>query len=254
VKVSVITVCYNAAECIENAITSVLSQTYKNIEYIIVDGMSTDGTLDIINNYRDKISTFISEKDNGIYDAMNKGIGIAAGDVIYFLNSDDILFDEDVIRDVVSEFKKTKGLSLLYGNVIYEDKAKFSEVLRKFDKVNRKNLIHGNLCHQAIFAKRFLFDEIGKFDLKYKINADYDWLLKVFLSNKYVIAYFDRIIAKFNYGGYHVKNAQLANEERLYVKLKHYNKLDFYLRDFLFKAKRKLLKIYKIIYTHVKFS
>jgi len=90
--------------------------------------MSTDGTLDIINNYRDKISTFISEKDNGIYDAMNKGIGIAAGDVIYFLNSDDILFDEDVIRDVVSEFKKTKGLSLLYGNVIYEDKTKFSEV------------------------------------------------------------------------------------------------------------------------------
>jgi len=89
-KVSVITVCYNAVDCIENAIKSVLSQTYKNIEYIIIDGMSTDGTFDIINNYRDKISTFISEKDNGIYDAMNKGIGIAAGDVIYFLNSDDI--------------------------------------------------------------------------------------------------------------------------------------------------------------------
>ena len=114
-KVSVITVCYNTAECIENAITSVLSQTYKDIEYIIIDGRSTDGTLDIINNYRESISTLVSEKDNGIYDAMNKGIGIATGEVIYFLNSDDVLFDEDVIGDIVTEFKNRRSFSIIRG-------------------------------------------------------------------------------------------------------------------------------------------
>lgn len=244
-KVSVITVCYNAVDSIDNTIKSVLSQTYKNIEYIIIDGMSTDGTLDIINNYRDKISTFISEKDNGIYDAMNKGIGIATGDVVYFLNSDDVLFDENVIKDVVTEFEKVKDTSLLYGDIIFEDKINFSKELVKYDKINRKTLVHAALCHQAVFAKRLLFDGIGGFDLRYKINADYDWLLKVFLSNKYTVTYFDRIIAKFTQGGYHAINAHLHKHERLSVKLKYYNKLDFYLRSLIFKVKRRLFKIYK---------
>ena len=240
-KISIITVCYNAANCIEKAINSALLQTYNNIEYVIIDGKSTDGTLDIINNYREKISAFISEKDNGIYDAMNKGIQIATGDVIYFLNSDDTLYDECVIQDVVKEFERTKGLSLLYGNVIYEDKKDNRRETRNFGHITRSNIIHENLCHQAVFAKHALFKDIGGFDLKYKINADYDWLLKVFLSKKYSIKYFDSIVAIFNYGGEHVKNATITRKERFTVRAKYYGKLYYRISNFFYRAKRKML-------------
>lgn len=105
-KVSIITVCYNSEEYIEEAVKSVLFQTYQNIEYIIIDGKSTDGKLNIINKYKDRISKIMSEKDEGIYDAMNKGAQVATGDIIYFLNSDDRLIDKDVIMDAAKKFEE----------------------------------------------------------------------------------------------------------------------------------------------------
>ena len=244
-KVSIITVCYNAFDYIEKTIESILIQTYGNIEYLIIDGGSNDGTLDIILKYNNKISKIISEKDSGIYDAMNKGLELATGDVVYFLNADDVLYDKDVIKDVVQKFKQNPNLLLLYGNVGYLFEANSVKDLRKFNKISSKTILHENLCHQAVFAKRVLFDEIGMFDLQYKIVADYDWLLKVFLQKKHSLLYFDRIIAKFNYGGYHTQNFQLHKKERMTVKLKYSNRFDYYLRNFIYRTKRKLSKIYE---------
>lgn len=128
-KVSIITVVWNNADTIKDAIESVLNQTYKNIEYIIVDGGSTDGTIEIIQSYGNKISKFISEKDEGIYDAMNKGIKLATGDIVGILNSDDFYKSNDVIETVVREFI-SKDIDCLYGDLEYVDKNDTSKVIR----------------------------------------------------------------------------------------------------------------------------
>ena len=117
IKISIITVCFNAQNVIEACIQSVLSQTYLNIEYVIVDGQSTDGTLSIVHKYKDRITKIISEKDTGIYDATNKGIQASNGDVVYFLNSDDRLYDDEVIENIIEQFKEDKSLDIVYGKV-----------------------------------------------------------------------------------------------------------------------------------------
>jgi glycosyltransferase involved in cell wall biosynthesis len=129
VKISIITVVYNNKDTIKDAIESVLNQTYKNIEYIIIDGGSTDGTIDIIKSYRDKIDKFISEKDNGIYDAMNKGLKLASGDIVGILNSDDIYFNENVILNVVAKFEESKTDSI-YGDLYYVDENDLQKIQR----------------------------------------------------------------------------------------------------------------------------
>jgi len=242
VKISVITVCYNSESCIENAVKSVMSQTYKDVEYIIIDGKSTDKTLELLSKYKHNISKIISEKDTGIYDAMNKGIEHATGDIIYFLNSDDYLYDKNVLRDVVSVFIKDEKLLLVYGDVIYQNSENDTRELRSFRHVSRKNLLYENLCHQAVFARRSLFREIGCFDISYKIVADYDWLLKVFNSFHPRVFNFNRIIAVFTYGGMHVKFAMLAKEERLNVKQKYVSKQAYFVGELFYKLRNKFLK------------
>ena len=128
-KVSIITSVYNNEATIEDAIKSVLSQNYNNIEYIVVDGASKDGTVTIIKKYEDKISTFVSEKDKGIYDGLNKGVSLATGDIIGFLHSDDIYADENIISEVVEAFEKNKTDSI-YGDLVYVDKHDTSKIFR----------------------------------------------------------------------------------------------------------------------------
>ena len=129
-KISIITVVWNNATTIKDAIESVLSQTYDNIEYIVVDGASTDGTVEIVQSYGDKISKFISEKDKGIYDGLNKGISLATGDMIAFLHSDDIYASDAIIEEVVLTFKSDKSLDGVYGDLVYTPKADTDKVLR----------------------------------------------------------------------------------------------------------------------------
>ena len=128
-RISVITVVHNNVENIKDAIDSVHGQTYKNIEHIIIDGLSTDGTVEIVKSYGKKINKFITEKDKGIYDAMNKGITLASGDIIGILNSDDIYFDDNVLEDVVNVFKEKQSDSI-YGDLIYVEKNNINEVVR----------------------------------------------------------------------------------------------------------------------------
>jgi len=129
VKISIITVCYNSSETIEDTIKSVIGQSYSNIEYIIIDGASSDNTLEIIKKYQDQITKVISEKDNGFYDAINKGIGLTSGEIVAILNSDDLYQDENVIHDVLDLFD-TKNLDASYADLVYVDRTETNKIIR----------------------------------------------------------------------------------------------------------------------------
>ena len=191
-KISIITVCLNAAQTIENTINSVISQSYPYIEYIIIDGQSTDGTKDIINKYRDRISVYISENDAGIYDAMNKGIAMATGDFIYFLGGDDVL-NGDIIKEVVPYLNSNVN-SVHYGQVLLSPSHKLFG-----GKFSKWRLIHKNITHQSIFYPAMVF-ETKRFNTKYPIAADWDFNLFL-MSRKIRFEYNGLIIAVFNVNG-----------------------------------------------------
>jgi len=200
-KVSVITVCLNSAEYLERAICSVLSQTYKNIEHVIIDGGSTDNTLNIIRKYENCISYWVSESDSGIYDAMNKGIKQATGDIIYLLNSDDRFYDAKVIERVVDSFNRNR-VDFIYGDILseYIEKPGFS--LGKYPSfITRLYLTRRTIAHQATFIYRRCFKEVGYFDTRYKILSDYEWLLRALYKNRLRYKHIKQIISVFQCGG-----------------------------------------------------
>ncbi len=202
-KVSIITVCYNAEGSIENTIKSVLSQTYKNIEYIIVDGKSLDSTLKIINQYKESIDKIISEKDNGIFDAMNKGIKSSTGDILYFLNSDDKFFDNTIIHDVVQEFTADPGIGIVNGKVQFINipPQYLSEVSNyTFEYKTKKHLLAWSNPQQCLFLRKWVFDKVGLFNTKYKIVADYHWFARCF-DQGIKMKFMDRKFAFFNCQG-----------------------------------------------------
>lgn len=180
-KISIITVCYNSEKTIQKTFQSVQSQTYSNIEYIVVDGKSTDETLQIANRYQDVITKVISEKDKGLYDAMNKGIALATGDIVGVLNSDDIFTDEKVLENVAN-FHLQNNVDASVGNII-----QFNEVGKTVRKYSAKNWNPEKLkigfmpAHPAIFFKRELFDKFGNYHLDFTIGADYELITRFFL-------------------------------------------------------------------------
>jgi glycosyltransferase involved in cell wall biosynthesis len=223
-KVSIITVCKNSEEYIERSINSVLNQTYNDIEYLIIDGKSIDGTLPIIDKYKDKIDVLISESDTGIYNAMNKGVEHSTGDVIYFLNSDDLLYDRDVISDIASAFVKYRRAMIVYGNVIMTDDKK--RELVKYNDINKKFFYKNTICHQALFARSVLFNEIGFFDEKYKIHADVDWIMRVYFNKANVFKYVNRNICYFSAFGFcsNPINAERYKFDRQEISAKYFLK------------------------------
>ncbi len=177
-KVSIITPTYNCAGYIERCIQSVIRQSYENIEYVIIDGGSTDGTLDLVKKHSEHIDYFISEKDDGIFNAMNKGIKNSTGDVLFFLNADDRYCDDEVVTYAMSYLNNDPGLEMVYGNVILEMPA--GQVKWTQHKtLSRMPLALGTISHQSIFAKRNLFEKTNGFSEKYKIVGDFDWLMKL---------------------------------------------------------------------------
>lgn len=183
-KVTIITVCFNSAATIEKTILSVANQTYPNIEYIIVDGKSKDNTKAIIEKHNDKLSSWVSEPDKGLYDAMNKGIGMATGDVIGILNSDDTFHSNTVIEEVVN-FHKKNDIGASVGNIIQHKEN--GKIVRLYSSKywNPEKLTIGFMPpHPSIFFKRELFDKFGTYDLGFKIGADYELITRFFLKNK----------------------------------------------------------------------
>lgn len=207
-KITIITVVYNGSETIEQTIKSVKNQSYSNVEYIVIDGNSTDGTQDIIIKNLSFIDFYISESDNGIYDAMNKGLKHATGDIIAFLNSGD-WYEQDVFQNIVSYFNE-QSIDLILGgaNVIEDSSVMF---IRKSD-ISKINL-GIPCCHQAVFAKKKVFEYIGFFNIRYKICADYEWLLRAYNSNMNIKCV-DDIFVNYLYGGISDKQLIHLIEER----------------------------------------
>lgn len=210
-KISIITSVYNNVATIEDAIKSVLSQTYPNIEYIVVDGASNDGTTDIIKKYEDRIAKFVSEKDKGIYDGLNKGISLATGDVIAFLHSDDIYANKNIIEDVVKLFE-SKNTDSIYGDLVYVDKNNTNKIFRywKSGEYTFKKLEKGWMPpHPTFFVKKEFYDKYGKFSLKFGIAADYDFMLRMLGKYKITTAYLPKVLYKMRVGG--ASNRSLKN-------------------------------------------
>ena len=200
-KISIITVCYNAEKTIESTIQSVIKQDYKQIEYIIIDGLSTDNTMNIVNNYRNKISYIISEKDFGMYDAINKGINIANGEVIGILNSDDELASNDIIRIIASEFFKNKELDSLFGDINFINNKK---IFRHYssNNWNPNKFSYGFMPpHPSFYCKKNHFRKFGFYRTDFDIAADYELLIRFFKVNGLEYLYLPLLMVKMNLGG-----------------------------------------------------
>lgn len=189
--ISIIIVTYNAANYLQNAIDSVVNQTYKNIELIIIDGQSTDETVEIINKNKNKITFWKSEKDNGIYDAMNKAIKYCKGDFYLFLGADDILYN--TLHEIVPSINNLN--CLYYGNVYFEKDRTIYD-----GPFNTKKIVVQNICHQAILYPKIVFKKY-QYQLKYKIRADHYLNLQCFVDKEIEFNYINKTLAQFSEGG-----------------------------------------------------
>jgi glycosyltransferase involved in cell wall biosynthesis len=202
-KISIVTVVFNNCDTIERAITSVLGQNYKDVEYIVVDGGSTDGTLEILGKYADRISRIISEEDNGIYDAMNKGIKVATGDIVAILNSDDSYFDNTILSEVAKTFIRY-NTDTVFADVILVKQHKQESIVRYYRSNNFKvwHLRFGHMPpHATFFAKRQIFQKHGFYNTNYKISADFDLILRFLYIHKVSSKYIPRIFVRMSMGG-----------------------------------------------------
>lgn len=217
-KITVITVCLNSIDTIERAIKSVIGQKYSDLEYIVIDGGSTDGTLDVLNQYNSFIDRWISEPDSGIFDAMNKGIELSTGDVIAFLNSDD-WYEEDALNIVENAFMKGDFDCICFDNYVVKEDGN----IVYYDATNKVfNDLYFRMIyfHSAIFCRKEFFKKKGNFNLKYKIAADYDWFLKAVIQG-IKICNIHTPIFTFCYGGISSVNEIDCAREARQVALEH---------------------------------
>lgn len=202
-KISIITPTKNSAATIRDTIESVISQTGVIKEYIIIDGMSTDGTLDIISEYNEEIDSIISENDSGLYHAINKGIFKASGDIIAILNSDDIYTDNDCLSSVINTFKTTET-QIVYGNISIVDNQNENKVIRKWTSHEfDRSKVKWGWCppHPGFFVTKEMYLKYGNFDTKYKISADYDLMLRFILAAESEPIYLDKNLVRMRSGG-----------------------------------------------------
>lgn len=222
-KFSIITVTYNAGKVLEDTIQSVITQTYKNVEYIIVDGKSTDGTMDIVNRYREHIHTIVSEPDKGLYDAMNKGIALATGDYLCFLNAGDELHEDDTLQLIVHSLNGEKELpDVIYGETaIVDEEGHFLRMRRLStpEHLTWKSFQHGMLvCHQAFMPRR---DLAVKYNLKYRFSADFDWCIRIMKKSRILHNTHLTIIDYLN-EGMTTRNHKASLKERFHIMCHHY--------------------------------
>ena len=202
-KISLITVCYNSRNTIKRCIESVLTQSQNNIEYIIIDGGSTDGTLQIIEQYKKHINFLVSEPDKGIYDAMNKGIALATGDVIGILNSDDVYMNKHIISELMGLMQSQKA-QVVFADLILVDQDNPNKVLRYYDSghFHPNKFKYGWMpAHPTVFVKRALYDAVGPFATNYQIAADYEMLIRILAIQRARYAYLPKPVVRMRSGG-----------------------------------------------------
>ncbi|BBB24031.1 glycosyl transferase, family 2 [Isorropodon fossajaponicum endosymbiont JTNG4] len=201
-KLSIITVVWNNKTTIRDAIDSVLSQNYPNIEYIIIDGGSTDGTIEIIKQCQDKIAKFVSEPDKGIYDAMNKGIALATGDIIGILNSDDFYINKFVIQKIIKAFEKK--VDCVFADLVYVKPNNLEKVIRRYNSryFSPDKFAYGWMpAHPTFFARKEVYQKYGMFRTDLKIAADFDILVRFLYTHKISYHYLPEVIVKMRTGG-----------------------------------------------------
>lgn len=239
-KISIITVVFNGENSLEDCIKSVKSQKYENIEYLIIDGKSTDNTLNIINKYKNSIDVFISEQDNGIYDAMNKGIRLASGEIIGILNSDDLYQNENVICEIMNQFSQNSSLDIVYGDLVYVKNDNINEVVRNWKSLNYEKYFFekGNVPpHPTLFLKKMVYEEVGLFDLQFKLAADYELMLRIFKKYNFQSKYINKILVRMRLGGTTNKNIMNIfnqNKEILHAWKKNCLSVPFFLMPLRF--------------------
>jgi glycosyltransferase involved in cell wall biosynthesis len=202
-KVTIITVTYNAEKYLNDCIQSVLAQSYPHIEYLIMDGGSKDETVEIIRNYENRITHWVSEKDAGMYDALNKGMLMATGDVIGILNSDDMLYDSTVIENVVKKFQQEKA-DAIYGDLVYVDANKTDRIIRtwKGQPYNRNRFRWGWMpAHPTFYVKRSVVEQFGGYLLEFSSAADYEWMSRLLYKNQVSAAYLPHRVVRMRTGG-----------------------------------------------------
>jgi len=220
-KITIITVCYNAEKTIERTIQSVLNQDYQNIEYIIVDGLSKDSTMEIVLKYSNRIARIFSEHDLGMYDAINKGIKSSTGNIIGILNADDFFSNNYVISKIANKFKSNIKLDAIYGDVTFIDES--DKIKRRYSssiwKPNR--FIFGLMpAHPTFYCKKNLFYDLGFYKLNFKIAADFELLIRFFKKNKLNYLYIPESLVNMKLGGKStsgLKSTILLNKEILYA-------------------------------------
>lgn len=224
-KVSIITSCYNRAATIRSAIESVLAQDYNDIEFIVVDGSSTDGSLDIIREYVDRISIIISEPDHGMYEAINKGIRVATGEIIGLLHSDDFFYDNGVIGRIVKRIKRTHA-DFLYGDGLFVNPDNTNKVVRNWIGGGYRlwKVRHGWLpLHPTCYIRRDVMMRLGLYNESYKIAADSDLLVRYLLTGGLTVTYLNEYIVRMRMGGLSTDSAKRKKmwEEDIRVYVSH---------------------------------
>lgn len=227
-KISIITVAYNSASTIRDTIETVLVQTYPNIEYIIVDGCSKDGTMDIIKEYELQFNNrlkWTSEPDKGIYDALNKGIQLSTGDIIGFLHSDDLFNSQDTLQHIAHAFKDD-DISAVYGDLVFVDQQDINKIVRNWKSQSFKpGLLQRGWMppHPTLFMRKEVYDKHGLFNINLKCAADYDYILRVFKDSSLTFKYLPEVITKMRIGGVSTKGFKniINKKKEDYWVLKH---------------------------------
>ncbi|WP_106804765.1 glycosyltransferase family 2 protein [Pseudomonas sp. S5D5] len=218
-KISIVTVSYNSGKTIRDTIESVLAQTYSNVEYIIVDGASTDNTMDIVAEYACSIAKVVSEPDKGIYDAMNKGVALATGDVIGILNSDDFYESDCVLETVAGVFSEHPESALIFGDVVFVEPGDLKRITRLYTGGHFKawKLRFGWMPpHPGTFIRSGIYKEVGPYSLLYKISADYEMFVRLLLNKRLKFEHVNKVLVRMRSGGIStsgVKNSLKLNRE-----------------------------------------
>jgi glycosyltransferase involved in cell wall biosynthesis len=202
-KISVITATYNCAEFLPDCLLSVSNQCYQNIEHIVIDGASKDDTPKVIEQYKNGISTYICEKDLGIYDALNKGISLATGDIVGFLHADDMYASDEVVSTIAKAFEDS-SVCAVYGDLLYVKRLDTHKVIRRWhsQSFNEGKMTWGWMpAHPTLYLRRNLYLSIGGFDISYRISADYLSILQLFLKPKFKVVYLPQVLVLMRLGG-----------------------------------------------------
>ncbi len=203
-KVSIITITYNSAATVEDTLKSVVNQDYPNIEYLIIDGKSKDSTLQIVDKYKDKITRIVSEKDKGLYDALNKGIGLATGDIVGMLHSDDLYASNHVISDIVKTFENNKDAEGVYADLVFVDRNDINKTTRTWESGDYEegDFLNGWMPpHPTFFVKKECYERYGVFNTTLRLSADYELMLRMIHKNKIKLAYLPKVVVKMRMGG-----------------------------------------------------